>query len=417
MDTEINFSRRVRKPLKSYKAAKQSYLNRVRLAVSLFYFTMGLTFATWASRIPDIKEKLGLNEEDLGTVLFAIPCGQLLMMPFSGKLVIKHSSRKTLQLGIILYIAAMVTLGLATQRWHLMLSLFFFGMFSNFTNISVNTQGLLTEGIFRRPIMSSFHGAWSLAGFTGALIGFIMKGFELAPLTHFAIVAVLLYLNIFLNYTFLIKTKPAKPQVAEAEKKRSLLPKMSPALAWLGVIGFCSMVSEGIMFDWSGNYFKDVVKAPEKLEGLGYAAFMAMMASGRFIGDRLVLRFGRKRVLQVSGVLISGGMYLAVLLPYVLPSAIGFMLVGLGVSTVVPGVYTLAGRTPGIEPSQALTAVSSISFLGFLLGPPAIGFIAHKLGLQTSFAIIGIFGLGIVALVSVLKMEGDSTVKNPTPDA
>lgn len=405
MDTEINLSRKVRKPLKSYKVAKQSYLNRVRLAVSLFYFSMGLTFATWASRIPDIKAALGLSEADLGTVLFAIPCGQLLMMPFSGKLVVKYSSRKTLQLGIVLYIAAMVTLGLATERWHLMLSLFFFGMSSNFTNISVNTQGLLTEGIFRRPIMSSFHGAWSLAGFTGALIGFLMKGVGFVPLIHFAIVAVLLYVNIFLNYKFLVKTRPAKPQAAEAEKKRSLLPKMNPALAWLGVIGFCSMVSEGIMFDWSGNYFKDVVKAPEKLEGLGYAAFMAMMASGRFIGDRLVLRFGRKRVLQVSGVLISGGMYLAVLLPYVVPAAIGFMLVGLGVSTVVPGVYTLAGRIKGIEPSQALTSVSSISFLGFLLGPPVIGYVAEELGLKMSFAIIGVFGVGILFLVSRIRME------------
>ncbi len=405
MDTEINLSHRVRKPLKSYKVAKESYLNRVRLAVSLFYFSMGLTFATWASRIPDIKDKLNLNEGDLGTVLFAIPCGQLLMMPFSGNLVVKYSSRKTVQLGIIFYIAAMVTLGLATERWHLMLSLLFFGMFSNFTNISVNTQGLLTEGIFRRPIMSSFHGAWSLAGFTGALIGLLMMNLKLEPLYHFAIVAVVLYINIFLNYKFLVKTRPAKPKAVEAEKRRSLLPRLNPALAWLGVIGFCSMVSEGIMFDWSGVYFKEVVKAPKSLVVLGYTSFMIMMASGRFIGDRLVGRFGRKRVLQVSGVLISGGMYLAVLLPYLVPSAIGFMLVGLGVSTVVPGVYSLAGRTPGIEPSQALTAVSSVSFLGFLIGPPVIGFIAHALGLQMSFAIIGVFGLGIVALVSRIKME------------
>jgi len=403
MDTEINLSRKVRKPLKAYKEAKQSYLNRIRLGVSLFYFSMGLTFATWASRIPDIREALHLSEADLGSVLFAIPCGQLLMMPFSGKIVIKYGSSKTVVLGIIMYIAAMVTLGLATEIWHLMLSLFCFGVSSNFTNISVNTQGLLTEGIFRKPIMSSFHGAWSLAGFTGALIGFLMKNIHLSPVMHFAIVAVLLYVVIIFNYRYLVKTRPAKPKAQEAESKRSLLPKLNPALAWLGVIGFCSMVSEGIMFDWSGIYFKDVVKAPKALEGLGYASFMLMMASGRFIGDTVTMRFGRKLVLQVSGVLISVGMYMAVLLPYVATSAIGFMLVGLGVSTVVPGVYTLAGRTPGIEPSQALTAVSSISFLGFLLGPPVIGYIAHAIGLQYSFAIIGMFGIGIAFLVNKIK--------------
>jgi MFS family permease len=403
MDTEINLSRKVRKPLKAYKEAKHSYLIRMRLAVSLFYFTMGLTFATWASRIPTIKAALHLSEADLGTVLFSIPCGQLLMMPFSARIVVKYGSSNTVVAGIVMYIAAMVSLGFGTERWHLMLSLFFFGVFSNFTNISVNTQGLLTEGIFKRPIMSSFHGAWSLAGFTGALIGLLMMSLKLPPRIHFIIVAVLLYIVIALNYKHLVKTRPAKPKAAEAESKRSLFPALNPALVWLGIIGFCSMVSEGIMFDWSGVYFKEVVKAPESLVVLGYTSFMIMMATGRFIGDKITARFGRKRVLQVSGVLISGGMYLAVFLPYIIPSAIGFMLVGLGVSTVVPGVYSIAGRTPGIEPSKALTAVSSVSFLGFLIGPPVIGYIAHAVGLKMSFALIGIFGVGIAFLVNKVK--------------
>jgi MFS family permease len=230
-----------------------------------------------------------------------------------------------------------------------------------------------------------------------------MMSLKLPPRIHFIIVAVLLYIVIALNYKHLVKTRPAKPKAAEAESKRSLFPALNPALVWLGIIGFCSMVSEGIMFDWSGVYFKEVVKAPESLVVLGYTSFMIMMATGRFIGDKVTARFGRKRVLQVSGVLISGGMYLAVFLPYIIPSAIGFMLVGLGVSTVVPGVYSIAGRTPGIEPSKALTAVSSVSFLGFLIGPPVIGYIAHAVGLKMSFALIGIFGVGIAFLVNKVK--------------
>ena len=405
MDIELNDARKVRKPLKAYKEAKQSYLNRIRIAVSMFYFSMGLTFATWASRIPSIKETLGLTEADLGTILFAIPVGQLVMMPFSGKIVIRYGSRNVVTLGILFYILSMTTLGLATQVWQLMLSLFFFGIFSNLTNISVNTQGILIEGLYRRPIMSAFHGAWSLAGFTGALIGLGMVNLKWSPLYHFAAVAVLLYAAIFANFRYLVKTKPAKPKKLEQEKKRSLLPKINPALAWLGVIGFCSMVSEGIMFDWSGVYFEDVIKAPKSLVIVGYASFMSMMASGRFIGDKITQRFGRKRVLAFSGFLISGGMYIAVFFPYILPAALGFMLVGLGVSTVVPGVYSLAGKTPGIEPSQALTAVSSISFLGFLLGPPVIGYIAHAVGLKMSFAIIGVFGVCIALFVNKIKEE------------
>lgn len=405
MDIELNDARKVRKPLKAYKEAKQSYLNRIRIAVSMFYFSMGLTFATWASRIPSIKETLGLTEADLGTILFAIPVGQLVMMPFSGKIVIRYGSRNVVTLGILFYILSMTTLGLATHVWQLMLSLFFFGIFSNLTNISVNTQGILIEGLYRRPIMSAFHGAWSLAGFTGALIGLGMVNLKWSPLYHFAAVAVLLYAAIFANFRYLVKTKAAKPKKLEQEKKRSLLPKINPALAWLGIIGFCSMVSEGIMFDWSGVYFEDVIKAPKSLVIIGYASFMSMMAGGRFIGDKITQRFGRKRVLAFSGFLISGGMYIAVFFPYIIPAALGFMLVGLGVSTVVPGVYSLAGKTPGIEPSQALTAVSSISFLGFLLGPPVIGYIAHAVGLKMSFAIIGVFGVCIALFVNKIKEE------------
>ncbi|WP_241657613.1 MFS transporter [Flavobacterium cerinum] len=383
---------------KAYKDVKTSYLNRIRWAVSLFYFSMGLTFATWASRIPDIKTTMQLSEADLGTVLFAIPFGQLFMMPFSGKLANKYGSHRTVVFGITFYIISMVVLGLGTERWHLLLALFFFGMFSNLTNISVNTQGIYTEGLFKRTIMSSFHGAWSAAGFTGALIGLGMMALKLKPLYHFAIVGAVLLLVILFNYKYLVKAKSPEP----AAKKKGFT-KPNSALLWFGVIGFCCMVSEGIMFDWSGVYFKDVVKAPGPLVILGYTSFMVMMATGRFLGDRVIRKVGRKRVLQISGCLISIGMFTAVAFPYILTSALAFMLVGIGVSTIVPTVYSIAGKTPGVSPSIALTTVSSVSFLGFMIGPPVIGYIAEASSLRASFAIIGIFGFFITFLVSRVK--------------
>lgn len=383
---------------KAYKDVKASYLKRIRWAVSLFYFSMGLCFATWASRIPDIKERLGLTEADLGTVLFAIPFGQLFIMPFSGRIVAKYGSHRTVVLGLSLYVCTLVALGLGTERWHLSLALFFFGIFSNLTNISVNTQGIYTEGLFRRAIMSSFHGAWSLAGFTGAIIGLGMLALGLHPFAHFVIIAVAVGAIVFFNYRHLIKVKS---QLLPA--KRKLFSKPDPVLLWLGVMAFCCMVSEGIMFDWSGVYFSDVVKAPGPLVVLGYASFMIMMAGGRFFGDRIIRRVGRKRVLQISGCLISVGLFSAVLLPYLITSTIAFMMVGLGVSTIVPTIYSIAGRTPNVSPSVALQTVSSVSFLGFMLGPPVIGYIAHATSLRLSFALIGIFGFGIAFLVTKMK--------------
>jgi MFS family permease len=163
------------------------------------------------------------------------------------------------------------------------------------------------------------------------------------------------------------------------------------------------MASEGIMFDWSGIYFKDIVKAPGPWVILGYISFMIMMASGRFLGDGLIERFGRKKVIQTSGLLISTGLFTAVFFPYLIIATIGFMLVGLGVSTIVPTLYSLAGKNTSVPPGEALTTVSSVSFLGFLMGPPAIGYIAELFGLRFSFAFIGLFGIIIALMVSRIK--------------
>lgn len=398
---DLNFLGRFRtkgKYKKTYQDAKASYLNRIRWAVSMFYFGLGLCFATWASRIPDIKTALNLSEGDLGSILFALPVGQLAAMPFSGKLVARFGSHRILITSLLCYAFSLTNLGLATQAWQLSLGLFVFGVFGNLSNISVNTQGVYTEVLFKKTIMSSFHGMWSLAGFTGALVGLGMLAFKLTPYQHFLIVATIVVLIMAINFKFLIKAE----EKLKTEKKKGFS-KPDGELIWLGVIGFCCMASEGVMFDWSGVYFKDVVKAPGALVILGYTSFMIMMASGRFFGDGLIHKFGRKIVMQISGVMISAGLFTAVFFPYIIPSTIAFMFVGLGVSTIIPTLYSIAGKNPRVPTSQALTTVSSVSFLGFLMGPPIIGYIAEISSLRFSFAFIGIFGVLIAFMVARIK--------------
>jgi MFS family permease len=398
---DLNFISRFKtkaKYKKTYKNAKLSYLNRIRWAVSMFYFGMGLCFATWASRIPDIKTALNLSDGHLGTILFALPLGQLMIMPLSGKLVTKFGSHRILIFSLLFYVFSLTNLGLATQAWQLSLGLFMFGIFGNLANIAVNTQGVYTEVLFKKTIMSSFHGMWSLAGFSGALVGLGMLALKLTPYRHFLIVAVIVLLLMVFNYKFLIKAK----ETIKTEKKK-LFTKPDSALIWLGIIGFCCMASEGVMFDWSGVYFKDVIKAPGPLVILGYTSFMIMMAGGRFFGDGLIHKFGRKPVMQISGVLISAGLFTAVFFPYLIPSTIAFMFVGLGVSTIVPTIYSIAGKNPTVPPGEALTIVSSVSFLGFLMGPPVIGYIAELFSLRFSFAFIGVFGVLIAFMVSRIK--------------
>lgn len=378
--------------------------SRIRLAVAMVYFSMGLCFASWASRIPDIKTKLQLNDGMLGSILFALPVGQFLMMPFSGKLVTHFGSRRVILFALPIYTICLSNIGLVNEGWQLAIALFLFGLAGNLCNISINTQGVTTEKLYQRPIMSSFHGGWSLAGFTGALIGLLMINLKVAPYWHFLAVIFIVWVIVWINHPFLVK---GKSDFSTDEPKRKFFSKPDGILLQLGIIGFCSMASEGAMFDWSGVYFKDVVKAPSSLVILGYTSFMIMMATGRFLADYVTTKIGRKKLLQICGVMISTGLFTSVLFPNLITCTFAFMLVGLGVSSIVPTVYSAAGKHTKVPAGIALATVSSVSFLGFLMGPPLIGHIAQIAGLRYSFAVIGIFGIGISLLVSRIKALQD----------
>jgi MFS family permease len=227
-----------------------------------------------------------------------------------------------------------------------------------------------------------------------------MINLKFTPFLHFGLVIILVWVIVWINHRYTINFKADESTVPV---RRRFFGKPDAVLLQLGLIGFCSMASEGAMFDWSGLYFKDVVNAPASLVILGYTSFMIMMAAGRFLADFLISKIGRKRLLQFSGVMISGGLFTAVLLPNLVASTIAFMMVGLGVSSIVPTVYSTAGKHSKVPPGIALATVASVSFLGFLMGPPLIGYIAEALSLRYSFAVIGFFGLGITIMVSRIK--------------
>lgn len=370
-------------------------LVRTRVAVALFYVGQGVSFASWASRIPDIKHNLNLSDAALGSILLCLPLGQLCTMPVSATLVTKYGSKKILTIAAPLYVVALTNLGLAAAAWQLAIALFLFGVIGNMANIAVNTQGVETEKLYNKPINTSFHGAWSIAGFTGALIGLLMINLHVKPYLHFLVILLLSWANVFINHQHLVRGRQENNTA-----RRRFFVKPEGALLQLGIIAFCSMATEGCMFDWSGVYFREIIKAPHSLVVLGYASFMVMMASGRFIGDYVIARIGRKRTMQISGILMSSGMALSVAFPYIITATIGFMMVGLGVATNIPSVYSVAGRNEKIPAGMALAMVSSVSYFGFLMAPPLIGYISALLNLRYSYAVIGCFGLLISYLVT-----------------
>ncbi|WP_165020334.1 MFS transporter [Dysgonomonas sp. ZJ279] len=393
---------------------QQLQLKRIRLAVFAFYFCQGLCFSSWASRIPDIKSFLSLDDAAWGTILFMIPIGQVCAMTISGLLVSKLGSRNILKYAFPLYSLSLLAIGLSTTQYSLILSLVFYGICGNFCNISVNTQGVTTENLYGKSIMSSFHGGWSLAGFTGSLIGLLMINLKVSPFHHFIFIIILVNCIAFFNHKYLqpdMKKVRANPEDQLAKKRN----KPEKFLFMLGIVAFCGMAAEGSMFDWSGIYFKDVVKVPESLVPIGFTAFMIMMASGRFVADKAIRRWSRMRIIQMSGFLIFLGLLISVAYPHIIVTTIGFMIVGLGTSSIVPTIYSIAGQKTRIPTGLALTIVSSISFLGFLAGPPLIGYISHVTSLRYSYAMVSLLGICIIILVSqirVFKKDKTEIVEN-----
>ncbi len=370
-----------------------------RIGVSVFFFIQGLTFATWASRIPDIKNMLQLSDAALGGVLFALPVGQLTAMGLSGYLVSRFGSKNTLTIAACLYPAGMVMLGTVGTVWQLVAALFFFGVAGNLSNISVNTQGVGVERLYRRSIMASFHGVWSMAGLTGGIIGAFMVADHIPPFAHFCVIYGMTFLLMLVARKYVL---PRDAQPAAKEKKKIFV-KPDRYIIILGVIAFACMICEGTMFDWSGIYFDKVVHAPASYTRLGYIAFMFTMTAGRFAADWMITQFGIERILKASGIFILTGMLIATIFPTVLAATLGFLLVGIGTSSVVPMVYSLAAKSKTMLPGVALAAVSSIGFLGFLIGPPVIGFISELTNLRFSFALIAVLGLGTTIMAGKVR--------------
>lgn len=389
--------------------SKRNVLRRYRIATSVFFFIAGLTFSTWASRIPAIQAKLHLSDAGLGGVLFSLPVGLMLSLPLSGWMVSKYGSRPMMITGALLYPAILLLLASAGSVTLLVMSLFLFGVLGNLLNIAMNTQAVGVESLYGRSVMASFHGLWSLAGFSGALIGtfFVSQGFS--PFVHFTIVAAL---AVFLLLLFFKKTLPKDIGNDQPQK---LFVKPDKKILLLGLIAFCSLLCEGAMSDWSGVYFKKIVEAPASMITLGYVAFTGMMALGRFLGDWLVTKLGVKNMLRISGTMITSGLLLSVFFPNLVMATLGFLLVGFGVSSVVPIVYGLAGKSKTMSPGTALAAVSTIGFLGFLIGPPLIGFIAQAVSLRWSFTLIGILGFGTAILAGKLKLPIPGNKNDDTP--
>lgn len=371
---------------------------QLRIATTVFFFISGFGYSSWASRIPSIQQQLHLNEAQLGAVLFASPIGLLLTMPITSYFLGRINSKKILLAGALSFNLVLSLPGFATKMWQIVAALFCFGVTRNLLNLSMNSQAVGVQKFYEKSIMTTFHAVWSMAGFAGAAAGYLMVKNNIAPGYHlFAVSLILLILSIY----FYATTLDQEPPEQKIKKPAFSLPDKH--LLKFAIICFGSMSCENTMYDWTAIYFQKAVHTAKSGATAAFVIYMVCMTIGRFSGDKLVTRLGIKALLRYSGWLIFAGLSLAVALPYPVAAGLGFAMVGFGVSCIVPLVFSMAGKSKTMSSGQALASISTIGYLGFLLVPPLVGFVAQAANLRWSFGIIALFGAVIIITVSTIK--------------
>ncbi len=384
----------------------------IRMAVLSFFLAQGLCFSSWASRIPDIKELFTVDDALYwGIVLFLIPVGKFVAIPLAGHLVSKLGSRIMVQASIVGYALSLFTIGAALNIYTLGVSLFCFGVFWNLCDISLNTQAIGIERLYGKTIMASFHGGWSLAACMGALIGFVMIVAGVPPFWHFALIAAVIFTFTLFSRRYLQDDGAAAVEApTESSVKWQYIRRPEMLLVKLGLAGLFALVVESAMFDWSGIYFESVLEVPKSLQ-IGFLVFMVMMTVGRFVAGYAYRLWGKQRVLQISGGLIFVGFFVSALLGgasevmavKVVVNSFGFMLVGLGISSMVPTIYSLVGAKSATPVGIALTILSSISFVGSLVAPLLIGAFSQAFDMETAYMVVGMLGLCILLMTTFSK--------------
>lgn len=386
-------------------------VQRARRAVFGVFALNGFIAANWIARIPAIQDDLDLGEGALGLALLGTAVGSLIAMPIAGWATGRVGS-KAITIFTLAGLALTIPLpAVATNVLTLGLILAVFGATFGSMDVAMNAQGVEVEHGYGRPILVSFHAGFSFGGLGGAVVGGLAAWADIDPLPHLLGIAVLGLIGTallapgLLPRTALLAATTTTPggvdEEAEPAERLSFLRfvrRLPGRLLILGFIGFCCLVGEGAMADWSAVYLDNWLDTGPGLAAGGYAAFSLTMAVGRLVGDRLSAHWGPVAILRRGGALVAAGLGLALVLDTPWAAIIGCAAVGAGLSATFPVVLSAAGRTPGLAVGPALAVATTLGYFGFLVGPPLIGLTAELVGLPTALGIVVAMGLVIVLL-------------------
>ena len=390
-------------------------LRRARAAVAACFLTNAVLYAALVPRLPEIKDRLDLTNATLGAALAALPLGALLAALSSAALIRRLGSGRLASGGLVALAVAIWAAGVAPSWALLAGALLVAGALDAVVDVAQNAHGLRVQRGYGRSILNTFHGVWSIGAVTGGLLGSAAAGLDVPLAAHLGVTAVL-----FAGVA-LLAGRAMLPGPDEAVRDPAADAAAAPdppsrrglvlGLAALGVLAACGAFVEDAGSSWSALYLRTELDTGAAAAGLGFVALSAAMTVGRLTGDRLVDRFGQRRVARGGGALVAAGMGLALAVPSVATTLVGFALAGLGVATLVPAVYAAADALPGLRPGTGLTLVNWLLRIGFLVSAPLIGMLADALSLRAALLTVVVAGLVTLGLGRVLRRA----VAEPVP--
>ncbi len=354
-------------------------------SAALPFAANGVLYGTWAARIPEIQDRAGLSEGELGLALLGAAVGLIVSASMAGPLVSRLGAHRVMLVALALFAAVVVSPGLAVGLWSLAGALILVGLTSGLLDVSMNVWGAEVEEESGATILGAFHGMFSLGAMIGAGLGALAAAQHIPLALHFCATGVLFAGGALSQGVRVAASRPdLEDRAVESGGPMVALP-VGP-VAGLAVLAFAGLIVEGAMSDWGAVFLREALEASPSVAALGFAAFSACMAGARFGADALTARFGNARLVTVGAALATSGLVLCVVAPVVSLAVVGFSLAGLGLAAVVPSLFRAASRAPGLASGVGIAAVTSSGYLGFLAGPPALGFLAEEAGLRAAFS-------------------------------
>ncbi|EJL03597.1 MULTISPECIES: MFS transporter [Pseudomonas] len=367
-----------------------------QMSTRIAYLIAGIGIAAWAPLVPYAKVRANLDEGTLGLLLLCLGVGSILAMPISGALAARFGCRQVLSGGTVLICLALPLLATMTSLPWLVAALFLFGAGLGTVDSTVNLQAVIVERASGKTMMSGFHGMFSLGGIIGAAGVSALLGLGLSPLGATLAVNGVLLVALFKAAPHLL------PYGSESSGPAFAIPH--GVVLFIGILCFIVFLAEGAVLDWSAVFLTTERGVQTAYAGLGYAAFALTMTVGRLTGDTVVHRLGAKRVIIYGGAVAAAGFLLATLAPMWQAALLGYALVGVGCSNIVPVLYTAVGKQTLMPEAIAVPAITTIGYAGILAGPALIGFVAHGSSLSLAFGLIALSLVAVAASGRVLKV-------------